>query len=288
MSGKRTVAVILIGLSGLGILSAIGWGLVTVPRLVIPAYTDQQLASVSDPARAIELQDSRIKVQGDLRTSLVQLLAGVVVAGGLFLTYRQMRINRDGQLTDRFTAAIDQLSEDANLSKTLGGIYGLERIARDSRSDRNAIQEVLAAYVRQYSPWPPKPGQPGESVAREDLDRLAKRLPAVQAALTVLGRMPRPLDKDHRMDLRRTDLRRADLHGANLRYADLEQAHLEHAWLRGADIRDVVLWGTQFSGAKLHDVRMGDYSGGGTVVWPEDFNPAIGAHVPVAESSTAT
>jgi hypothetical protein len=80
-----------------------------------------------------------------------------------------LKINRDGQLTDRFTAAITHLGQDDNLSVTLGGIQALERIARDSRSDRGAIQEILAAYVRDHSPWPPKASQPGENEPLSDL-----------------------------------------------------------------------------------------------------------------------
>jgi len=42
----------------------------------------------------------------------------------------------------------------------LGGIYSLERIARDSAAQRPAIAQILAAYVRAHSPWPPTlPGQ---------------------------------------------------------------------------------------------------------------------------------
>jgi hypothetical protein len=37
----------------------------------------------------------------------------------------------------------------------LGGIYEIDRIARESEWDRRAIVNVLAAYVREHSPWPP-------------------------------------------------------------------------------------------------------------------------------------
>lgn len=258
----------------------LGWTAIVVPQHVIPAYSDKQLSSVTDPAKSLELRDSRIKLQNDLRGSLLQLIGGLALATGLVLTYRQLKINRDGQLTDRFTAAITHLGQDDNLSVTLGGIQALERIARDSRSDRGAIQEILAAYVRDHSPWPPKASQPGENEPLSNLPRLAARLPAVQAALTVLGRMPRPLDADHPLDLRRTDLRRADLHSANLQFADLEEAHLERAWLRGADLRNAKLWGTNLTDAKLHEAKTSGVVGADTIVWPADFDPVTGLHAP--------
>jgi len=46
------------------------------------------------------------------------------------------------------------------LDLRLGGIYALERIARDSEADRATIAEVLTAYIRIHSPWPPRlPGK---------------------------------------------------------------------------------------------------------------------------------
>ncbi len=43
-----------------------------------------------------------------------------------------------------------------NLEVRLGGIYALERIARDSPKDHWTIMEVLTAYVRENSPPNPK------------------------------------------------------------------------------------------------------------------------------------
>lgn len=43
-----------------------------------------------------------------------------------------LKATRAGQLADRYTRAIDQLGS-ATVDVTIGGIYALERIARDSR-----------------------------------------------------------------------------------------------------------------------------------------------------------
>src|SRR5712691_9263825 len=91
----------------------------------------------------------RLKLQNDVRTTGVQLLAGAVLALGAFLTARTIRINREGQITERFTRAIDQLGSD-KLDVRLGGIYALERIAKDSRQDHEPIMEVLATFVREH------------------------------------------------------------------------------------------------------------------------------------------
>jgi hypothetical protein len=68
------------------------------------------------------------------------------------------RLTEQGQITDRFTRAIDQLGKtddkgDKLFEIRLGGIYALERIARDSEVDHWPIMEVLSAYVRQHAHW---------------------------------------------------------------------------------------------------------------------------------------
>ncbi|GAA0577648.1 hypothetical protein GCM10010172_73040 [Paractinoplanes ferrugineus] len=267
----------MIGALGAFFLVVAGWLVIVVPPQVIAPCSDARLAGVTDRAKNLELRDSRIKMPNDLRAGLLQLAGGIALAAGLVLTYRQLRMNRDGQITERFTAAISHLGQDEdNLSVTLGGIYALERIARDSHSDRSAIQEILAAYVRARAPSPPRNGLPGPDTPRADMPRMAARLPAVQAALPVLGRMPRPADVGNRLDLRRTDLRRVDLRGANLRFADLEEADLRFAVLGGADLRDLVVCGTDFTDARLNDVRICDFKGGDTATWPAGFDPATG------------
>jgi hypothetical protein len=95
-----------------------------------------------------------LTVQNQVRTTLLQGLGGVALLLGAYFTWRQLRIAREGQITERFTRAIDQLGHD-HLDVRLGGIYALERIARDSPADRATIGEVLTAFVRSHAPWPP-------------------------------------------------------------------------------------------------------------------------------------
>jgi hypothetical protein len=81
------------------------------------------------------------------------------------------------------------------LDVRLGGIYALERIAKDSSADRPTITEVLTAYVRGHAPWAPaRPKQDVDTAAPHQLPFLQERHPDVQAAMTVLGRMP-PSDR---------------------------------------------------------------------------------------------
>jgi hypothetical protein len=100
--------------------------------------------------------DARLKAITDTRTALLAGLVGVGALLTFWLNSRQLQVNREGQITERFTRAIDQLGNDkGQLDVTLGGLYALERIAKDSPADRATIAEVLTAYVRGHAPGHP-------------------------------------------------------------------------------------------------------------------------------------
>jgi type II secretory pathway pseudopilin PulG len=74
-----------------------------------------------------------------------------------------LRLTEQGQITERFTRAIEQLgaTDDRGKKKLeirLGGIYALERIAWDSpERDYSTVMEVLTAYIRANAAQAPGP-----------------------------------------------------------------------------------------------------------------------------------
>ena len=167
-----------------------------------------------------------------------------------------------------FTKAIEQLGEKDHLMIRLGGIYALERIARDSDKDHWPIMEVLTAYVRDTAPWIPKEAQPLPEGQALVLQSPRMHTPAwstvegpalrptptdIQAILTVIGRRTRSPNREgeYRLDLHNTDLRSADLLAAHLERADLFAAHLE-----GADLFRAHLEGTDLSRAHLERANL--------------------------------
>jgi hypothetical protein len=266
---RRRLRWVVLVIVGVAFLAFLLW--LVAPKLLVPARPAGLLDKVDAQVEAktvkqYELEDGRLKLQNEARTTLVQTLGGAVVAVGALFTYRQLQHNiqssreehdleRQGQITERFTRAIDQLGNDkGQLDVTLGGIYTLDRI-KDSLDDRATIAEVLTAYVRGHAPWPPtEPIDPslaeqmGPYVTRVPLDQLPplqERSPDVQAAVTVLGRMP-PAYRGG-LDLHGTDLRRADLRGAHLEGADLSGAHLEMANLEEASADETTRWPHEFN-----------------------------------------
>ena len=185
------------------------------------------------------------------RGRLLTLGAGLLAAGALLFTARNFTLSREGQVTDRYTKAVEQLGSD-KLDVRIGGIYALERIARDSAKDHPTVMAVLTAFVREHSreqlahreqretekPWSREEEQ--NRVTRSD----------VQAALTVIGR--RVPNRDTRpIDLAGAILDGADLAGANLTGADLVYADLVGASLNGADLANADLTYADLSGAIL-------------------------------------
>src|SRR5262249_30993601 len=111
-----------------------------------------QVANIPD-------EKDRLATESGFRQTLVQLVGGAALLGGLYFTAQTLRTTQDGQITDRFTKAIGQIG-DKELAVRLGGIYALERIANDSPKDHWQIMEVLTAYVRDNASWPPNNPQP--------------------------------------------------------------------------------------------------------------------------------
>jgi ABC-type Fe3+ transport system permease subunit len=117
-------------LAAAGVLAVLLLVVFVVPRLLYPPPPAARFAGVAQEKR-IELETNRLKLQNDARATLLQALAGGVLLLGAYFTWRQLGVTREGQITDRYTKAVDQLGSD-HLDVRVGGIYALERIARDS------------------------------------------------------------------------------------------------------------------------------------------------------------
>ncbi|MEU6155351.1 pentapeptide repeat-containing protein [Actinosynnema sp. NPDC047251] len=185
--------------------------------------------------------------------------AGVVFTGlALQATRAQNAVTEQGQLTDRFTKAVDQLDRTGpdHLQARLGGIYALERLARDSPRDQPTVIAALSAFVRGTAPRRPAPvpSTAHTPTPASGFEPCAQQ-PAVdvQAALTVLGRRATDQDQRTRINLAETCLARA-----NLARADLTGANLANADLTLADLAGANLANTDLSAAKLANADLVD------------------------------
>jgi hypothetical protein len=260
-----------IWLPALGALAILIASVFLLPRILYPPLSEQDLIrqGVTVGRERIELIQQQGRLQNDARGILLQGFGGGVLLLGAYFTWRQLQTTREqlyvaeqGQLTERFTRAIDHLGSE-HLDIRLGGIYALERIARDSLADRVTIAEVLTAYIRGHASPPPDP--PGRIIAGvvffNELPSLQVSAPDVQAALTVLGRGGFAAAVPARLDLIGANLRRAqaayaqlymaDLHGAQLQAATLFRAQLKGAYLADAQLQEANLVEAQLQEAML-------------------------------------
>jgi uncharacterized protein YjbI with pentapeptide repeats len=243
------------GIAAVVLTLAIAWALL-VPATDWLAHHD--VGSVKGPL----LLTARDAARGRLLT----LGAGLFAAGALIFTAlnfsllrrtseradqwqrRTYELSEQGQVTDRYTKAIEQLGSDTP-DVAIGGIYALERIARDSPRDHPTVMDVLSACIRVHSreqwPTPDADGTTHERSTRPD----------IQAALTVIGR--RNPEHDIRpINISGANLARADLTGANLTGAELNSVDLTEASLRGATLDGANLQGVKLIGANLKDAHL--------------------------------
>lgn len=240
---------LLLGLAG---LVTLGGMVLLAPRWMVANDSVISTLSAEPYARAVS----------DARTAVLQVVGGLLLAAGAVATWRQVRISREGQITERFTRAVDQFGSDKR-DVRLGGIYGLERVAHDSQPDRATIAAVLSAFVREHAPWPPRtdvgqtPPFPQDAADTKPAP-LMERMPDVYAAVNALSRLR--LEADPRFDLSGSDLRRVTLDGsfqgvnlmrANLQFAVFVGGDLRDAWLGWADLREAVLYQADLEGASL-------------------------------------
>jgi pentapeptide repeat protein len=252
-----------------GLLAILFASIFLVPRLLYPPLSALDLRGVLSAQSRIQLQQAQSQLANNARSTVFQGLAGLLVVAGAVATWRQAHISREGQITERFTRAVDQLGSD-NVDVCIGGLYALERIAKNSPADRPAIQYLLGAFVRRHASWPVgTPDGPQHPSATLDEHRtwLGIRAPDIQAAVGILARHLPSRDARvlylSRVDLRGLQLDGAELNGILMRHANLarsalREARLERADLTDTDLRRADLEHAHLAGANLSSAYLQD------------------------------
>ncbi len=201
-----------------------------------------------------------IELENDTRRTWAQILGGAFFLITAYFTWRSLQIAKEGQITERFTKAIDQLGDKEHLEVRLGGIYALERIARDSKKDHWTIMEVLSSYVRVNAPRIGKAEQAKEkrmsegkkskesSESPQTLTDIPIPPADIQTILTVLGRRTLSHEKGEE--------RHIDLQKTNLEETIIAEANLENAHFWKANLRDANFLKANLSGAGLNETYL--------------------------------
>jgi hypothetical protein len=198
------------------------------------------------------------------------LLSAIAAAPALLLTWYWRTVHKEQEIAtetsrlelDRFVRAVELLAEEKNEAR-LGGIYALERIARDpatSPQDAGVVTSILCAFIRQYAAVTDTSEDPDPYAHREaNYDEPSFY---VAAAVQVVGRLPSKAKQHAKIDLRRTSLYGLRLDG------DFAGAQFDHALLASCVFTGYLLEAT-FKGADLADA---------------DLSQAIVAHKQLADA----
>jgi len=208
-----------------------------VSILVLLGFTIWKSIQWFNLASTIHDVPDRITAENEIMRTFAQVFGGAFVLTGLYFSAKSVFVSKEGQIAERFTAALENLSDSSNVFKRIGGIHALERIAQDSPHYHWTIMEIFVDYIRNYTP------ELDTNVAAD-----------IQAILTVLGRRTRiyKMGENRRLNLRGASLQGVDLRSAHLEGAILVNANLKNAILYQANLTDADLSNATLEGANLN------------------------------------
>jgi Pentapeptide repeats (8 copies) len=278
---------------GLGLLL---YGCVFVFPALFTASRERSLLTLEKDAQ------DYLTLENSIRGTLLQVVLGIGVLAAAVSAWtqftgaaEQLQLTRQQFVSGQFTGATELLSKP-DLESRLGGLYTFQRLTENTKDDEMGRQDsltayqLLAAFIKAHSPWPPLKDLDKDQKRRRvdrfeplELESLRKRSPDVQLALDIVGAqkklLPESEEKTYAAFLTDADLRGADLGNLRLTKADLRGAVLDYAdsrvdlrqpnssypdlsgaSLQGASLRCAHLEGTNFQDAKMDsaDLRGAD------------------------------
>jgi hypothetical protein len=232
----------------------------------------------------------------DFLQLITQILGGLVLLVSLIFTWwnlsltqraanqnlenarETLRVTQEGQVTDRFLRAVDQLGNKDKIELRLGAIYSLERILRTSETDYWPVIELICAFLRSNAAVSEKTAGGAAPKRSSPIEAKTGDREDIQAAITMIGRRQAAAEKDEpnnlylaSVDLSNLHLEQVNLAGAvlwsssfegsvlwkaNLRNARFTGASLRNANLTEACLEDALLSATDMEGANLTSVHL--------------------------------
>ena len=216
----------------------------------------------------IDLQLNIQAAETNARTTLAQIVGGVLVLLGLVATSVNLLLTYQAQQTkesnDRFANALSRLP-DREFAVRLGGVYAMSAVDQDFRGFHQSVIQVLAAFARSQS-------RDIECANRKDPnpdEKTSMKCVDVQAAISFLAsRDPGKDPPNWNLDLRElrvagAELDRASFRNGKLSLAEITFSSMTKSDLRGADLSDGDFTFTDFTGSHLEgaDLRRARFRG---------------------------
>jgi len=188
----------------------------------------------------IQLEKDFIQFENTFRTTVSQIIGGFIILIGIYFSIENLlnaqlslNIAREGQITERFGKAVEQLGSD-NVDINLGGIFALGRVGRDSPEDHWQVVQVLTAYLRRKT-------RLGSISGAQELyhSHILTKLPGCDF------RYERPLEEVQAV-MNVVSLRKWEYE--NFQF---QAIHLENCFLEGVVITNTNLLGSSFASSDL-------------------------------------
>lgn len=263
------------------LLALVGWLVIYLPGLQLPDSVEPTAAAKMSPMEAVQARALLLQAQNGFRTAIVQALAGMAVALGSVVAWRQYarvnadaRVQREQKRDDYHMDLIGKASDQLGSGKSdlaIAGLYMLFSLAEGSVKHRPLFAHVAATFVSNNSPLPPKAPRPdlGADMSGSTYS-LRNWSPDVQIAVSLLGQHTCTWYGVDYARLRGIDLRKVNLEDghfenaafteSDLSGARLVRANLAHASLRGANLSHCDLSMAVLEGANLRSTDLRDSS----------------------------
>ena len=192
-----------------------------------------------------------IEMDQDTLRNLILLTAGVV--GWYFLIRRTKAAEKSAETAEKvlaseqITRAIEQLTNKENLFVRLGGILGLEQIAKAHEEERIKIARILVSFIQTHAT---------KGSEKERQNPIAYRMQRfdIEAAVSALAGIASRLEREEQFgkqynetkyslcDLRGTDLRGLRFVDTDLSKFDLTGVDMSSTWLRDVNLSKALLY----------------------------------------------
>jgi len=169
---------------------------------------------------------------------------------GLLFAFQRLQIAERGQVTERFSKAVEHIGDKENVSVRIGGLYALEKIALDSEKERATIQKVIASFIRR----PPYLDKSKTTISSNLND-----CPDIHIAIKIFRDLNNSSDsypdlsnaRLEYLDLSRLDLSKlnftgASFKGSSLKYANLNKSNFVTSDFEKSDLSNVSVHSTNF------------------------------------------
>ena len=176
---------------------------------------------------------------------------GFVIGGviAVLLAIWRGLVAEQSLLNERYQKGAEMLGSDI-LSVRLGGIYALQRLAKEhSAAYHVQIMRLFCAFVR--NPTPSGGGEDGQDSEGKPPRTVPSLREDVQAAMEAIGAR-----REQHHDLEREAGFRLDLHGAKLPNAQISALNFSGADFTRANLSDADLKGANLSGAEFFFTKL--------------------------------